>query len=214
LVLLQERQKSRASFKFRICSLFLTSGGLFLRRSNYVRVSSDVTFSVGLLPNLSLYFFTETFVQICNPTSVFEVLFSLFPWAPVASHGCTTAQLAFCTARFRRSNFGHQMPPRLPTRSALQRRKLEIMGGVMGPVILPKCRLPRYILGIFYMPQICDMGPTALLPFRRRIFPPLKIRRLRSGLNPRTWVPEASMLTPRPPKPLVFDVTLCDSNCG
>jgi hypothetical protein len=35
-----------------------------------------------------------------------------------------------------------------------------------------------------------------------RIFPPLKIRRLRPGLNPRTWVPEASTLTPRLPKPL------------
>jgi hypothetical protein len=35
-----------------------------------------------------------------------------------------------------------------------------------------------------------------------RIFPPLKIRRLRPGLNLRTWVPEASTLTPRPPKPL------------
>jgi hypothetical protein len=34
-----------------------------------------------------------------------------------------------------------------------------------------------------------------------RIFPPLKIRRLRPGLNPQTWVPEASTLTPRPPKP-------------
>jgi hypothetical protein len=31
-----------------------------------------------------------------------------------------------------------------------------------------------------------------------------KIRRLRSGANPRSWVPEASMQTPRPPKPL-FD---------
>jgi hypothetical protein len=54
--------------------------------------------------------------------------------------------------------------------------------------------------GIFYMPQIYDMGPTALLPFRRkaclRVFPLLKIRRLRPGLNPRTWVPEAS--TPLP----------------
>jgi hypothetical protein len=37
-----------------------------------------------------------------------------------------------------------------------------------------------------------------------RIFPPLKIRRLQPGLNPRTWVPEASTLTPRPPKPLVL----------
>jgi hypothetical protein len=27
--------------------------------------------------------------------------------------------LAYCTTRFGRSNFGHQMPPRLPTRSAL-----------------------------------------------------------------------------------------------
>jgi hypothetical protein len=35
-----------------------------------------------------------------------------------------------------------------------------------------------------------------------RIFLPLKIRRLRPVLNPRTWVPEASTLTPRPLKPL------------
>ena len=34
-----------------------------------------------------------------------------------------------------------------------------------------------------------------------RIFTPVKIQRLRSGLNPETWVPEASMLTTRPPKP-------------
>jgi hypothetical protein len=51
--------------------------------------------------------------------------------------------------------------------------------------------------GFFYRPQICDMGPTALLPFRRKAedF-------LRPGFNPRSWVPEASMLTTRPPKPL------------
>ena len=34
-----------------------------------------------------------------------------------------------------------------------------------------------------------------------RIFTPIKIQWLRLGLNPRTWVPEASMLTTRPPKP-------------
>jgi hypothetical protein len=59
--------------------------------------------------------------------------------------------------------------------------------------------------GIFYMPQICDMGQTALLSFRRkerRIFSPEKIRLLQPGLNPRTWVPEASMLITRTPKPL------------
>ena len=56
------------------------------------------------------------------------------------------------------------------------------------PVILPKWRLPRH-LGIFYMPQIYGIGPTALLPLRRKacwgFFSPLKIRRLRPGLNPR-----------------------------
>jgi hypothetical protein len=35
------------------------------------------------------------------------------------------------------------------------------------PIILPKRRLPRH-LGIFYMPQIYDMGPTALLLLRRK----------------------------------------------
>jgi len=54
------------------------------------------------------------------------------------------------------------------------------------PVILPKWRLPRH-LGIFYTPQIYDMGPTALLPLRKegvlRIFSPLKIRRLLPGFD-------------------------------
>ena len=41
----------------------------------------------------------------------------------------------------------------------------------------------------------------------RRIFTPVKIQRLRPGLNPQTWVPEASMLTTRPPKPSDNSVT-------
>jgi hypothetical protein len=53
-------------------------------------------------------------------------------------------------------------------------------------------------LGIYYMPQIYDMGPMALLlPLKEgmlRIFLPLKIRQLWPGLNPRTWVLKASML--------------------
>jgi hypothetical protein len=39
-----------------------------------------------------------------------------------------------------------------------------------------------------------------------RIFTSVKIQRLRSGLNPRPWVPEASMLNTRPPKPSTFMV--------
>ena len=34
-----------------------------------------------------------------------------------------------------------------------------------------------------------------------RIFTPVKIQQLQPGLNPQTWVPEASMLTTRQPKP-------------
>ena len=53
-------------------------------------------------------------------------------------------------------------------------------------------------LGIFYMPQIYDMGPTAFLPLQRKAcwgsFFALKIRRLRPGLNPRTWALKASTL--------------------
>jgi hypothetical protein len=55
------------------------------------------------------------------------------------------------------------------------------------------------------MPQICDMGQTALLPLRRKArcgFFAQKIRLLRPGSNRLSWVPEASMLTTRPPKPL------------
>jgi hypothetical protein len=55
------------------------------------------------------------------------------------------------------------------------------------------------------MPQSWDMGQILSLPLRRKagrgFFRCQIIQRLRSGLNPRTRVPEASMLTTRPPKP-------------
>jgi len=59
--------------------------------------------------------------------------------------------------------------------------------------------IPTLHLGIFYMPQICDMGLTALLPLRRKVcwgfFRPEKCWHLRLGLNPRTWVLKGSTLT-------------------
>jgi hypothetical protein len=48
---------------------------------------------------------------------------------------------------------------------------------------------------IFYMPQISE-GRHAENFFAQKIW------RLQPGLNPQTWVPEASMLTTRPLKPL------------
>jgi hypothetical protein len=48
------------------------------------------------------------------------------------------------------------------------------------------------------MPQIRDMGQTALLPLRRKACCGF----FRPGSNPRSWVPEDSMLTIGRPKPL------------
>ena len=48
-------------------------------------------------------------------------------------------------------------------------------------------------LGIFYMPQIYDMGPTALLPLRRKAC---------WGFEPANLGTKGQHATPRPPKPL------------
>jgi hypothetical protein len=58
------------------------------------------------------------------------------------------------------------------------------------------------------------MGPTSLLPLRRKVcwgfFRPKKIRRLRPGLNPPPWNlgTKGQHATSRPPKPLVHGDTL------
>jgi len=53
-------------------------------------------------------------------------------------------------------------------------------------------------LGIFYVPQICDMGPMALLPLWRKacwgFFRPEKSWLLWPGLNLLTWVLKGSIL--------------------
>jgi hypothetical protein len=59
------------------------------------------------------------------------------------------------------------------------------------------------IVGVFYMLQAATWDQWLYFPSERRHdndFFAQKIRRLQPGLNPWTWVPEASMLTTRPPK--------------
>ena len=79
---------------------------------------------------------------------------------------CVTLVLSY---RFRRSHFRHQSV----SSSVQPERSLVAKSGTMwardlaGSFYL-KCRIPRYILWIFYMPQIYDMGPTAILPSERR----------------------------------------------
>ena len=67
--------------------------------------------------------------------------------------------LPLLSSAFRRSHFRHNT--RDPSGGRWN------CGREFCPVILPKWRLPRH-LGIIYMTQICDMGPTALLPLRRK----------------------------------------------
>jgi hypothetical protein len=55
-------------------------------------------------------------------------------------------------------------------------------------------------LGIFYMPQIYDMGPMALLPLRRKEFFALKILRTWAGFEPTNLGTKGQYATPRSPK--------------
>jgi hypothetical protein len=64
-----------------------------------------------------------------------------------------------------------------------------------------------------YMPQSWDMDRFFHFPSEGRhaedFSDARKIQRVRPGLNPRTRVPEATMLTTRPPKPLITITYLC-----
>ena len=65
------------------------------------------------------------------------------------------------------------------------------------PLILPKRRLPRHFRDLLHAANLRHGTDGFTSPPKEgvlRIFSPLKIRRLRPGLNPRTWVLKASTL--------------------
>jgi hypothetical protein len=95
--------------------------------------------------------------------------------------------LPLLSPAFRRSHFRHQVPPCPPRRERSQRRKVELWTRILS----------------------CNFAEmTTFTPFRDLLHAanvrhgtdgftspsPLKIRRLRPGLNPRTWVLKASTL--------------------
>jgi len=73
-------------------------------------------------------------------------------------------------------------------------------GGTVGekcPEILPKCRFTRYIYGSFTCRKAMTWDRRLYFASegrRAEDFFALKIRRLRPGANPRTWVPKISTL--------------------
>ena len=112
------------------------------------------------------------------------------------------------------NNFPHSSPeaPRI-----IQMRETSTSeGGNYYQILLANSNL-RKSARIFYIPQSWDMGQILLLPSEGRHtkdFPDTrKFQRLRPGLNPRTRVPVASMLTTRPPKPSYGMVTV-DAQTG
>jgi len=114
---------------------------------------------------------------------------------------CTTAYrlivrpLSPCDCR--RSHFRHQTPPR-PYDAKDPSSERWNCGQECWLVIFAEMLTSMLHLGIFYMPQICNMGPTALLPLQRKacwgFLRPEKSWRLRPGLNLRTWVLKGSTL--------------------
>jgi hypothetical protein len=78
---------------------------------------------------------------------------------------------------------------------------VELRGRESWPIILSKCSTSTEHLGFFYMAQIYDMGPTALLPLLR-IFSALKNPTATAGFEPANFGTKGQHATPRPPKPL------------
>jgi hypothetical protein len=72
-------------------------------------------------------------------------------------------------------------------------------------------RLPRHCRVLLHAANLwhgTDNFTSPLLEGMLRNFFGRKIRQLRPGLNPRTWVPEASMLTTRPDDDLIVESKL------
>ena len=99
-------------------------------------------------------------------------------------------------------------PPGVPPRLKRRERTPTAEGGTMGeklPRILPKVATFTPLLGSFTCRKFTTWDRRLYFPSegrRAEDFFARKIRRLRPRSNPRTWVPEASTLTSRPPKPL------------
>jgi hypothetical protein len=94
---------------------------------------------------------------------------------------------------------------------------------IVRPERLCQWKIPMTPMGIFFCRILCFIVlvldfQLLFVSFYRIVlhavdFSIRKIRRLRSGANPRSWVPEASMQTPIPPKPLnrTRDLPVCSA---
>jgi hypothetical protein len=134
---------------------------------------------------------------------LFCVLF--FYWASVAdAPGCTVGYRLIVLARLWKFPLAPPGAPRLQRRERPLAWKGE-MWARNDRYFCRQRRVPCHWMDLLYAANLWHGTDGFISPPKEgmlRIFSPWKIRRLRPGSNPRTWVPEASMLTPRPPNPL------------
>jgi hypothetical protein len=101
------------------------------------------------------------------------------------------------------SHLHRQEAPRHNDAGDPSSERLNLLGEKL-PVIWPESSEFHATLGIFYMPQIYDMGQKALLPLRSRAedFFALKNPTASAGFEPANLGTKGQHATPRPPKPL------------
>jgi hypothetical protein len=103
--------------------------------------------------------------------------------------------------KFQLTPLGAPMPT---TKRETPSRERRNCGKEMSGNVVYKQQVPRCLKGSFKCRKSTTWDRRLYFPSEGRhaedFFLPWKIRRLRSGSNPRTWVPEANMLAPRPPK--------------
>jgi hypothetical protein len=108
----------------------------------------------------------------------------------------TAAFKAYCAIWVRRSKFRHQASPRMLPREGTQRRKVELGARNVWKFCLNADFHVTFrdLLHFVKLRHGTDGFTSPPKEGVLRIFSPLKFRRLRPGVNPRTWIPKASTL--------------------
>jgi hypothetical protein len=110
----------------------------------------------------------------------------------------TASFKAYCAIWVRRSNFRHQASTHVLPRESTQRRKVELWARNVREFCL-NAELRVTLRDLLHAVKLRHGTEGFTSPPKEegvlRIFFVLKIRRLRPGANPRTWVPKASTLS-------------------
>ena len=126
-------------------------------------------------------------------------------WGPVPRFApwkhCSQCGLLYDSPFSKRSYFGRQVPLSSTTCGS----PLAAKGGTMGEKWWPNGAWDMHP-GFFYMPQICDIGPIILLPFRRKacwgFLSPFKNSTASARFEPANLSIRGHHATSAPPKPL------------